>query len=151
MIANSPTFIAATGALDYIEAKNFIDILERFPDDEVLNDYKRPRGLVLIPVASYTVARAGYPFGRVTFELVIDTPHNTDGTPVSGGSLLQFVSDFFDGVASDISQLGSPTCGAPVNDALLRMDRIRQVAEFRRQRDTSQRDFWRARYEIELL
>ena len=151
MIANSSTFITTIGVATYVEAKGFIDILESFPTDEEFGDYLRPRALVLIPHADYRVARPGFPVGNIQFELAIDTPRQQDGSLCIPSDILIYVTNFFDGVARDISQLGAPTCGAPVNDALLRMDAIRLVDTFRRQRDTASSDFWRARYEVSVL
>src|SRR3972149_810383 len=151
MIANCQTFIDATGLSDYIEAKSQIYLVEKFPDyDSGTKKYKRPLALVLLAIFEYRISKPGYPFGNHEFQLEIDAIQEVDGQPATPEQQAIDAMNFFGGIESEISQLGS-TVAPATNDALLRFDRISQIRPIERSRDTSQDDFWRCRYNLQLF
>ena len=150
LVANSATFIAAVGAIDFEDAKASIYLVEKFPDESEPVDYERPLCLVLLAMFEYRVSKPGYPAGQIDFQLEIDTITEVDGSPATPEQQAIDAFNFFGGVESDISQLGSPIAAA-TNDALLRFDRLRQTQPIRRSRDTGSRDYWMSRYSLVLL
>lgn len=158
MIANCDTFIAATGLIDYIGAKDRIYLVEKFPDEPSLlpTTYKRPLAMVLLAVFEYRISKPGYPTGPYEFQLEIDaqkTTYDFDLMAERETTLAEqaiHALNFFGGTESELSQLGS-TVSAVVNDANLRFDRITQIRPIERSRDTSERDFWRCRYAAQIF
>ena len=152
LIANCATFITATGSADYVAAKSRVHLVEAFPDfpPVTLTTYKRPLALVLLATFEYRISKPGYPFGMQSFQLEIDAIATVDGIPATPEQQAIDAMNFFGGIESEISQLGS-TVAPATNDALLRFDRINQVRPIERSRDTSDKDFWRARYDLQLF
>ena len=145
LIASAATFIAATGSANFTEAKNRVYIVERLPETPGSStEYVRPFALVLMPVFSFLTSRCGIPEGAISamleFEaLPTDSPED---------SLIK-AANFFGGVKSEVSQLGSPVA-AVVNDAALRFSRVSQQGPYVRVRDTGKHDYWIVRWIIQL-
>lgn len=147
LIANCQTFIDATGLGSYLLAKAKVYLIEKFPDEPLVTptSYDRPLALVLLSSFEYRVSKPGYPSGQIEFQLEIDALVGVTPAEQAIDAL-----NFFGGIESEISQLGSPIAPA-TNDALLRFDRLSQIRPIERSRDTGSRDFWRSRYALQLL